>query len=156
MAKKITTIICCIAFTIGGYFISSMNNANLTINNAKTATAAPLPQAVIQYPKDLLLGHTNDVGLITVRDTIRDTIPLEIRHDTITKTKYVTKWKTKIEYVRDTCFIEQPMDTLCDSSHMCNVVDTVPKIQPIDTVYVTKPTLVIPILESNDSTTVSL
>ena len=150
MAKKITTIICCVAFTIGGYFISTMNDANLTISNAKTATAAPLPLAVIQYPKDLLLGHTNNVGLITVRDTIRDTIPLEIRRDTI------VKWKTKTKYVRDTCFIEAPTDTVCDSSRILNVIDTVPKIQPIDTVYVTKPTLVIPILESNDSTTVSL
>ena len=123
MSKKLTTIICCIAFAIGGYYISSTNNANIL--NAKAVYAANTP-VVMQYPKDLLLGHRNDVGLKVVRDTIRDTIPLEVRHDTVTTVKYKTKikWRTR-NHIPDTIASQAKKD--------------------VDTLYISKPTLVVPV-----------
>lgn len=117
---KISTIICCICFAIGGFCIAATQGA-LTYN--KTATAAPV---IMQYPKDLLLGHKDNVGLTVVHDTLRDTIPLEIccvsSRDTVYKTK--TRWRTKKVFVPDT---------------------TCTKARPdLDTIHVSKPVIVIP------------
>lgn len=139
MSKTITTIICCVAFAVGGYFIST---SNYDIEYAKTATAAETPPVIMQYPKDLLLGHTNNTGLITVHDTIRDTVPLEVRHDTVTvvryKTKYKTRWRKRKEHVPDTCPAEAKMD--------------------IDTLYVSKPSIIVPVVkeEAKDTTNLSV
>ena len=123
MSKKLTTIICCIAFVIGGFMISSTNNANLS--NAKAAYAATAP-VVMQYPTDLLLGHRNDVGLGFIRDTVHDTIPLEVRYDTVTTVRYKTriKWRTR----------NPNPDTIAAQAK-----------NDVDTLYISKPTLVVPV-----------
>lgn len=116
---KTSTIICCISFAIGGFAIAATKTA-LSYN--KTATAAPI---IKQYPKDLLLGHKNDVGLTVVRDTVRDTIPLEICCVGSTKTVYKTKWRTKKVFVPDTTANKAKMD--------------------VDTIHISKPTIVMPV-----------
>lgn len=78
----------------------------------------------MQYPKDLLLGHTNNVGLTVVRDTVRDTIPLEICCVGSTKTVYKTKWRTKKVFVPDTVERKAPID--------------------VDTIRISKPTIIMP------------
>lgn len=132
--KKITAIVCSIAFMLGGYFISLTNNAFKIVSDAKTAHAATAPSFVVpmQYPRDLLLGHNNNVGTTILRDTIHDTIPLEIRHDTVPIVKYKTKWRTK-EVI---------------------VPDTISRQAPIDTLYVSKPVILMPAVkeEAVDST----
>lgn len=134
MSKTITTIICCIAFAVGGYFISSSNVED--IHYAKTATAAEMPQVIMQYPKDLLLGHTNNTGLLTVRDTIRDTVPLEIRHDTVTVVKYKVKWRKRKSINPDRIAQQAKQD--------------------IDTLYVSKPVIVIPTVKEEAGDTTNL
>lgn len=120
--KKITTIICCICFAIGGFTIAATKHAALY---NKTAVAATMPSPVVmQYPKDLLLGHTNNVGLTVVRDTVRDTIPLEICCVSSTKTVYKTKWRTKKVFVPDTIERQAPID--------------------VDTIRVSKPVIIVP------------
>ena len=120
--KKITTIICCICFAIGGFTIAATKHAALY---NKTAVAATGPSPVImQYPKDLLLGHKNNVGLTIVRDTVRDTIPLEICCVGSTKTVYKTKWRTKKVFVPDTVERQAPID--------------------VDTIRVSKPVIIVP------------
>lgn len=120
--KKITTIICCICFAIGGFTIAATKHAALY---NKTAVAATMPSPVVmQYPKDLLLGHTNNVGLTVVRDTVRDTIPLEICCVSSTKTVYKTKWRTKKVFVPDTVERQAPID--------------------VDTIRVSKPVIIVP------------
>lgn len=120
--KKITTIICCICFAIGGFTIAATKHAALY---NKTAVAATIPSPVVmQYPKDLLLGHTNNVGLTVVRDTVRDTIPLEICCVSSTKTVYKTKWRTKKVFVPDTIERQAPID--------------------VDTIRVSKPVIIVP------------
>lgn len=119
---KNLTIICCICFAIGGFCIASTQDA-FTYN--KTAQAAePLTPVIMQYPKDLLLGHTNNVGLTVVHDSVHDTIPLEICCVGSTRTVYKTKWKTKTVFVPDTMNHKAPID--------------------VDTIRVSKPTIVIP------------
>lgn len=120
MNKLISTTVCCLCFAIGGFLIAATNGA---FSYNKTAKAAPI---IMQYPKDLLLGHTNNVGLKIWRDTIRDTVPLEIRYDTITKVKYKYKTKWRIKKLTNP-------DTV--ASRVKN---------DIDTLYVSKPVLVIP------------
>lgn len=124
--KRLTTIICMITFALAGYFISLNNDAFSIMSNAKSIHAAETPQIVMQYPKDLLLGHKNNVGLTIVRDTVRDTIPLEVRYDTVTVVKHKTKikWRTKEVFVPDTIASQAQHD--------------------IDTLYVSKPVLVVP------------
>lgn len=120
--KKITTIICCICFAIGGFTIAATKHAALY---KKTAVAATVPSPVImQYQKDLLLGHKNDVGLTIIRDTIRDTIPLEICCVGSTKTVYKTKWRTKKVFVPDTIERQAPID--------------------VDTIRISKPVIIVP------------
>lgn len=119
--KRLITYSSCIAFAIGGFFISVANNSPLY---TKTAYAAQAP-VIMQYPKDLLLDHTNNVGLKVVRDTIHDTIPLKVLRDTITVTKYKTKWKVKTEFIPDTISSRASPE--------------------VDTIYVSKPVLIIPI-----------
>lgn len=121
--KKMTSIICSITFMISGYLIATTNNAFGVLNDAKSIHAAEAPMVHMQMPKDLFLTHTNNVGPTMYPDTIHDTIPLEVRHDTIVK--YKTKWKTKVEI--------KP--------------DTTPSQPKIDTVYISNPTIVIPIKE---------
>ena len=136
--RRITTILCCIAFALGGYFISLSDN--ITPSGAKTARAAELPTPVImQYPKDLLLGHRNDVTKV-FRDTIRDTIPLEVHHDTITKT--VVKYKTKVKWREKKVF--EP--------------DTMPRQAPLDldTLYVSKPVIIAPAVKEEAADTTNL
>ena len=118
--KKITTIICFICFAIGGFTIAATKHAALY---NKTAVAAT-PQVVMQYPKDLLLGHKNNVGLTTVHDTIRDTVPLEICCVGSTKTVYKTKWRTKKVIVPDTIERQAPID--------------------VDTIRISKPVILMP------------
>lgn len=118
--KKITTIICCICFAIGGFTIAATKHAALY---NKTAVAAT-PQVIMQYPKDLLLGHKNNVGLTVVHDTIRDTIPLELCCVGSTRTVYRTKWKTKKVIVPDTIERQAPID--------------------VDTIRLSKPTIIVP------------
>ena len=118
--KKITTIICCICFAIGGFTIAATKHAALY---NKTAVAAT-PQVVMQYPKDLLLGHKNNVGLTVVRDTVHDTIPLEICCVGSTKTVYKTKWRTKKVIVPDTIERQAPID--------------------VDTIRISKPVILMP------------
>lgn len=126
--KKYSTIICCICFVIAGFTIASTKNA-LSYN--KTATAAEPTPVFMQYPKDLLLGHTNNVGLTVVHDTIRDTIPLEVCCVGTTKTVYKTKTKVVIkkEFVPDTISHQAKMD--------------------VDTIHVSKPVLVMPVANSD-------
>lgn len=120
--KKITTIICCICFAIGGFTIAATKHAALY---NKTAVAATVPSPVImQYQKDLLLGHKNDVGLTIIRDTVRDTIPLEICCVGSTKTVYKTKWRTKKVFVPDTIERQAPID--------------------VDTIRISKPVIIVP------------
>lgn len=120
--KKITTIICCICFAIGGFTIAATKHAALY---NKTAVAATVPSPVImQYPKDLLLGRKNNVGLTIVRDTVRDTIPLEICCVSSTKTVYKTKWRTKKVFVPDTIERQAPID--------------------VDTIRISKPVIIVP------------
>lgn len=120
--KKITTIICCICFAIGGFTIAATKHAALY---NKTAVAATVPSPVImQYPKDLLLGNKNNVGLTIVRDTVRDTIPLEICCVGSTKTVYKTKWRTKKVFVPDTIERQAPID--------------------VDTIRISKPVIIVP------------
>lgn len=120
--KKITTVICCICFAIGGFTIAATKHAALY---NKTAVAATVPSPVImQYPKDLLLGHKNNVGLTIVRDTVRDTIPLEICCVGSTKTVYKTKWRTKKVFVPDTIERQAPID--------------------VDTIRISKPVIIVP------------
>ena len=120
--KKITTIICCICFAIGGFTIAATKHVALY---NKTAVAAT-PQVIMQYPKDLLLGHKNNVGLTVVHDTIRDTIPLEICCVGSTRTVYKTKikWKKHKDIVPDTICRQAKID--------------------VDTIRISKPTIVIP------------
>lgn len=94
----------------------------------KTAKAANTP-VIMQYPKDLLLGHTNNVGLTVVHDTLRDTIPLEICCVGSTKTVYKTKWRTKKVFVPDTIANKAKMD--------------------VDTIHISKPTIVMPVTNSD-------
>lgn len=116
---------------IGGYFIAATNNALDVLNDAKSIRAATVPTIVpTQLPKDLFLKHTNDVGLTLHPDTIRDTIPLEIRHDTIHVVKYKTRWKKK-EVLPDTILAESKPDTT--------------KSVPLDTIRISRPTLIIPL-----------
>lgn len=118
--KKITTIICCICFAIGGFTIAATKHVALY---NKTAVAAT-PQVIMQYPKDLLLGHKNNVGLMVVHDTIRDTIPLELCCVGSTRTVYRTKWRTKKVVVPDTIERQAPID--------------------VDTIRLSKPTIIVP------------
>lgn len=130
-------MICSIVFLISGFLIS-LNNRVLNFNSsAKTAYAAPAPTE-LQIPKDFLLSHTNNVGLTVVHDTIRDTIPLEVRHDTATivKYKYRTKWRIKKVFNPDPA----PSRALND----------------IDTLYVSKPSIVIPAVKAEAVDTTSL
>lgn len=123
------TIICCICFAIGGFCIASTQDA-FTYN--KTAQAASTPTTVtMQYPKDLLLGHTNNVGLTTVHDTIRDTVPLEICCVGSTRTVYKTKirWRNRKDIVPDTIERQAPID--------------------VDTIRVSKPVLIMPETKSD-------
>lgn len=121
------TIICCICFAIGGFTIAATKHA-LSYN--KTATAATQP-IVFQYPKDLLLGHKNNVGLTVVHDTLRDTIPLEICCVGSTRTVYKTKikWKERKDIIPDTIERQAPID--------------------FDTIHVSKPVLVVPAVTSD-------
>lgn len=132
--RKLTTFIVSAAFMFCGYFISINNHAFGIISSAKSARAAPMQviTPIKQYPRDLLLSHTNNVGTTMCRDTIHDTIPLEIRYDTIPIVKYKTKWKTK----------------------RVIVPDTVSRRVPVDTLYVSKPAIIIPVVkeEANDTT----
>lgn len=131
--KKFATIACCICFALGGYFISTANN--VTLPYTKTAQAAqPQPTVVMQYPVDLLKGHTNNVGLIEVHDTIHDTVPLKTICDTVTVVKYKTRWR--VRKIR-----EFAPDTICSKPR-----------NDLDTIYISKPTLVVP----KDSAIVSL
>ena len=127
--KKFATIACCICFALGGYFISTANDA--TLPYTKTAQAAT--PVVMQFPVDLLKGHTNNVGLIEVHDTIHDTVPLSIQHDTTTVVRYKTKIKWRTKVVKQI----QP-DSVAQRAR-----------PDLDTLYLSKPTLVIP--ESKDS-----
>lgn len=120
--KRITTIICCICFAIGGFTIAATKH--VALYNKTVAAATPVTPVIMQYPKDLLLGHTNNVGLTVVHDTIRDTIPLEICCVGSTKTVYKTKWKTKKVFVPDTIGRQAPID--------------------VDTIRVSKPVLIMP------------
>lgn len=119
--KKITTIICCICFAIGGFTIAATKHAALYNKTAVAATPTPV---IMQYPKDLLLGHKNNVGLTVVRDTIHDTIPLEICCVGSTKTVYKTKWRTKKVIVPDTIERQAPID--------------------VDTIRISKPVILMP------------
>lgn len=123
MEKKTTTIICCICFALGGFAIAATKHADLYNKTAVAATPQPV---VFQYPKDLLLGHTNNVGLTTVHDTIRDTVPLEICCVGSTRTVYKTKikWKERKDIVPDTICRQAKID--------------------VDTIRISKPTIVIP------------
>lgn len=112
--KRFTTVMCCLAFALGGFFISRANNQ-------RTVKAAPI---ILQYPKDLAMGHKNNVGLTILHDTIRDTIPLEICCVASTDTVYKTKWRTKKIYVPETI-----------SSQVK---------QEFDTIYISKPVVIIP------------
>lgn len=128
--RRLTSLICSIAFCIAGICLA-VTNGTLTAKYHNTANAAeiqPTNAVIMQYPKDLLLSHTNDVR----RDTIHDTIPLEIHHDTVHIVKYKTKWKTKKTFVPD---------TIASQAH-------------VDTLYVSKPVIVIPVVkeEAKDST----
>ena len=89
----------------------------------KTAQAASQP-VIMQYPKDLLLGHTNNIGPTILRDTVHDTIPLEICCVGSTKTVYKTKWRTKKVFVPDT---------------ICNHAPAM-----VDTIRVSKPVIIVP------------
>ena len=106
------------------------------MHSGKTAQAATAPTYVgpVQLPYDLLLGHTNNVGTTIFRDTIHDTIPLEIRHDTVPIVKYKTKWRTK----------------------RVIVPDSITRQAPVDTLYVSKPALVIPVVKEEAKDTTNL
>lgn len=123
--KRYSTIICCICFAIGGFLIAATNGV---FSYNKTAKAANTP-VIMQYPKDLWLGHTNNVGLTAGRDTIHDTVPLEICCIHSRKTVYKTKWRTKKVFVPDTVGQQAPIN--------------------VDTMHVSRPTLVIPITETD-------
>lgn len=130
--KRMTSILCSIAFMVGGFLISLNNDAFKIISNAKTARAAPPME--IQLPRDLLLGHTNNVGTKIFRDTIREIIPLEIRHDTVQVVKYKTKWRTKRVIVPDTVSRQALKD--------------------IDTLYVSKPVIIAPVVKEEAKDTI--
>ena len=85
----------------------------------------------MQYPKDLLLDHKNNVGLTTVHDTIRDTVPLEICCVGSTRTVYKTKirWRERKDIVPDTIERQAPID--------------------VDTIRVSKPVLIMPETKSD-------
>ena len=122
--KKNLTIICCICFAIAGFCIASTQDA---FQYNKTAQAAVTPTPVtMQFPKDLLLGHTNNVGLTVVHDSVHDTIPLEICCVGSTRTVYKTKikWKERKVIVPDTIERQAPID--------------------VDTIRLSKPTIVVP------------
>ena len=122
--KRNLTIICCICFALGGFSIAATKGA-FTYNKTAQAAITPTP-VIMQYPKDLLLGHTNNVGLTVVRDTVRDTIPLEICCVGSTRTVYRTKikWKERKDIVPDTIERQAPID--------------------VDTIRISKPVLIVP------------
>lgn len=131
--KKMTTIVCSIAFLVMGYLVSLNNNAFNIVSDYKTARAAPVITPA-QLPRDLLLGHINNVGTTILRDTIHDTIPLEIQHDTVRVVKYKTKWRTK----------------------RVIVPDTITRQAPVDTLYVSKPAIIIPVVKEEAKDTTNL
>lgn len=102
--KHAVTIICSICLFISGILLSINNEALMSY---KTARAAPPVYSFVdksQLPLDLQLGSTNAPTI--VRDTIHDTIPLEVA--TVSTVRYRTR--TKLIIQKDT--VNHKTDTL--------------------------------------------
>lgn len=128
--RKITTLFCSISFLIAGILIVQSENNKMEWNY-KTMQASTLPQIVIPEAKPQIL----ELGPTTVSDTIRDTV-----HTTIFDIKVVGKRKHNKTHVQ---------------SHKSKDIhpDTIPsqaKID-IDTLYVSKPVLIIPKKDTIDA-----
>lgn len=128
--KQKVSIICSVAFLISGFLVSLNNDALMSLHPAANAASPP----VIQIPKDLLLGHTNNTNYHVFRDTVRDTIPLV--RDTVKVT--VTKWRTRYK-------VKEAVEA-----------DSIAPQAPVDTLYVSKPVLIIPTVKEEAVDTTSL